>query len=105
MRESTKEVIAPLLRALRAYSRIEEVRDCEFFLDGRDFIHFHETEDGVVADVLLSKGRVSMAASTAQHQDDLLDRIESRLESLEHHARRRDGKGHRSGRHPARRSE
>lgn len=89
MKKDSKELIAPLLGALRSYSRLQEVRDCEFFLDGRDFIHFHETNDGVIADVLLSKGRVSMAVSSAQDQAELMDRIESRLESIEAHTRLR----------------
>lgn len=100
MRQDTKELIEPLLTALRGYSMLTEVRDCEFSLDGRDFVHFHETNDGVIADVLLSKGRVSMAVSAAQDQADLLGRIESRLESLERHRSGRDGR-RRGGRRDA----
>jgi len=100
VRGSTKELVAPLLNALRSCSRLKEDRDCEFFLDGRDFVHFHETNDGVIADVLLAKGRVSVDVSTAHQQADLLSRIESRLESLEHRGRR-DGKARRRGRRDA----
>jgi len=98
VKEDTRELLAPLLSVLRGYSRLEEVAECEFFLHGRDFIHFHETDDGVIADVLLAKGRVSMAVSTSQQQADLLGRIESQLESLERHGHRRGGNRGRDGR-------
>ena len=89
MKEETRKLLSPLLDSLRGYSRLQEVRDCEFFLDGRDFVHFHETNDGVIADVLLSRGRVSMAVTGEREQAELLERIASRLESLEAHGRRR----------------
>jgi len=91
MKQSTIELISPLLSALRAYSVLDEIRIAAFHLNGRDFIHFHETDDGVIADVLLDRGRVSMSVSNASDQAELLERIESRLSSLESHdGHRRD---------------
>jgi hypothetical protein len=91
MKKSTKEVIEPLLRVLRSYPVLEEVRAAEFYLKGRDFIHFHETDDGVVADVLLSRGRVSMPVDSPGEQAELLEKVESRFKSLEEHDRQRHG--------------
>ena len=92
MRESTKQTIAPLLGVLRSYAMLEEVREAEFYLRGVDFVHFHETADGVIADVLLAKGRVSMPVRDSSEQAELLERIESRLSSLEEHAKHRQGR-------------
>ena len=83
MKNETLNQIAPLLGALRGYSMLDEVHAAAFHLNGRDFIHFHETSDGVVADVLLAKGRVSMSVWSASEQAELLDRIEARLKSLD----------------------
>ena len=95
MKENTRRIIAPLLAVLRGYPMLEEVREAEFYLHGRDFIHFHETPDGVIADVLLSKARVSMSVVSSDEQAELLERIEDRLSALEqHHEQRRDrGRG------------
>ena len=82
MKTSTLEALAPLLDALRAYTVLEEIRPGAFCLKGRDFIHFHETADGVVADVLLAKGRVRMPVSTDAQQAELLDRIDRQLAAL-----------------------
>ncbi len=89
MRDSTLQAIAPLLNALRAYSALDEIRPAAFHLKGRDFIHFHEMAHGVVADVLLSKGRVQMPVSNDAEQAELLERIELQLSSLQAHAVRR----------------
>jgi len=89
MKQVTAELLAPLLRALRGYSMLDEVKPATFHLRGRDFIHFHEAPDGVVADVLLARGRVHMSVSTTAEQAELLERIESQLASLEAHGHRR----------------
>ena len=90
MKEKTRETIAPLLAVLRSYPVLEEARDAEFYLRGRDFIHFHETADGVIADVLLAKGRVSLSVTSPEEQAELLGRVEERLSSLEQHHEQRD---------------
>ncbi len=89
MKQVTAELLAPLLGALRGYSTLDEVKPATFHLRGRDFIHFHETPDGVVADVLLARGRVHMPVSTSREQAELLERIEHQLASLEAHGRQR----------------
>lgn len=71
------------MRALRSYDALEEPRPAAFVLGGRDFIHFHETPDGVVADLLLARGRVRMPVATDAEQAELLDRIEPELASRE----------------------
>ena len=85
MKDATLQVLDPLLQALRSYSVLDEVRPASFHLGGRDFIHFHETPVGPVADALLTKGRVSMPVSTGSEQAELLERIDLQLSSLEAH--------------------
>ncbi len=97
MKDSTLEILAPLLNALRGYSVLDEVRPTAFDLSGRGFVHFHETSQGLFADVRLSKGRVSLPVSTEWEQAELLERIELQLSSLESHGIRRRHK--RKGKH------
>lgn len=97
MKEHTTQTLAPLLAVLRSYPMLEEVRTAAFYLRGRDFIHFHETTDGVIADVLLANGRVSMPVASPGEQAELLERVEDRLSSLaqhyeKHHDQRQDRK-------------
>lgn len=89
MKDSTIEILAPLLNVLRGYPVLEEARPTAFHLDGRDFIHFHEESDGLFADVRLSKGRLHLPVSTPSEQAELLDRIEQILFSLDSHSRGR----------------
>lgn len=88
MKQATLDAIVPLLEVLRAHPALREARPTEFELDGREFVHFHDEPDGVVADVRLAKGRVSMPVSSSAEQAELLDRIDESLSSLE--ARERD---------------
>ena len=89
MKTTTLERLAPLLAVLRGYSSLSEVQPTVFHLDGRDFIHFHETSDGVVADVRLAKGQVRMRAATDAEQAELLERIDETLSKIEAHALKR----------------
>lgn len=86
MKQSTLETLAPLLDVLRSYSMLEEVRPTAFYLNNKDFIHFHEGPEGVYADVLLNNGRVSMPASNPQEQTELFARIEKKLSALQSHS-------------------
>ena len=97
MKEATLARIAPLLEELRAHPALVEARPTEFEVDGRSFLHFHDAPGGVVADVLLAEGRVSMAVSSSADQAELLERIDHSLESLDSRARdrRRRGRGRR----------
>lgn len=81
-----------MLDVLRAHSALEERRPGEFFLSGKEFLHFHESADGVVADVLLARGRVHVSVSDGVGQAELLDRIDQVLSSLESRARERRDK-------------
>ena len=93
MRQATLDRIAPLLEVLRAHPALREVRPTEFELDGREFLHFHDDPDGVVADVRLAEGRVSMPVSSSSEQAELLDRIDHTLASLDVRARDRQRRG------------
>ncbi len=88
VKDATLDRIAPLLEKLRAHPALVEVRPTEFEVEGRSFLHFHDDPGGVVADVLLTEGRVSMPVSSSAEQADLLERIDRSLESLD--ARVRD---------------
>ena len=95
MKQATLDAIAPILSVLRAHPALSEVRPAEFQLDGRNFLHFHDERDGVVADVLLTEGRVSMAVSSSSEQAELLERIDRSLASLEVRERDRRRRGRR----------
>jgi hypothetical protein len=93
VRQATLDRIAPLLEELRAHPALSEVRPTEFHAGGREFLHFHDHADGVVADVLLTEGRVSMPVTSRAEQADLLERIDESLESLDARARDRERRG------------
>ena len=95
MRDATLAGIAPLLDVLRANPALGEVRATTFHLNGRDFLHFHETPEGVVADVRLATGVVRMSASSPEGQAELLDRIGECLSSVDARARGRARRGRR----------
>ena len=95
MKRATLDRIAPLLDALRAHPALLEVRPTEFQLEGRDFLHFHDEPDGVVADVRLAEGRVSMPVSSSSEQAEFLDRIDQTLASLDVRVRDRQRRGRR----------
>lgn len=99
MKTTTLERIQPLLSALRGYSALSEVRPMVFHLTDRDFIHFHEEPEGVVADVRLTKGQVRMPVATSAEQAELLGRIEQTLAALDSRIthERRDGRASRKG--------
>jgi hypothetical protein len=90
MKDSTLQLIQPLLDVLRSNAALREVRPTRFCLDGRDFLHFHGEDGEVVADVLLSRSKVRMPVSTPVQQSELLERIDECLESLETHRRGRE---------------
>jgi hypothetical protein len=83
LRQQTLEALAPLLSVLRANPALEEIRPAEFLLAGRAFVHFHEDERGVTADVLLAKRRVSLSVGTASEQEELLAQVEEALAVIE----------------------
>lgn len=95
MKIATLELLQPLLEVLRQNPALEETGVGEFRVKGRDFLHFHETPQGIFADVLLAKGRVHMSVTTPADQQELLARIDEVLESLALHAGKADKRKHR----------
>ncbi len=98
MKTATLERLAPFLNLLRAHPALREVRPAAFHLDGRDFVHFHDEPEGILADVRLSKGRVHMRVSSPAEQAEFLERIEDILASLEERVRGRERRGPGGGR-------
>jgi hypothetical protein len=93
MKRATLDRIAPLLGVLRAHPALVEVRPTEFQLHGREFLHFHDEPDGVVADVRLAEGRMSMPVSSRSEQAEFLERIDDTLLSVDIRVRDRQRRG------------
>lgn len=87
---ATLERIETLLEALRSREALREPRPGVFTLRSRAFLHFHDDEAGVFADVKLGDEFVRMRVSDAGEQADLLDRID---ECLSREEGRRRAKG------------
>ena len=94
MKESTLEILAPLLGFLRGYEVLEETHETKFLLRGKDFVHFHDDPDGLWADAKLSKGRVRLSVATRSEQDELMEMIAEKLDALELHSTRLTRKSH-----------
>lgn len=75
--------IAPLLEDLRNYPMLNERRRGVFYLGSREFIHFHNDPDGIVADARLAKGFVRLPVTSRSQQLDLLGRIGDCLSATE----------------------
>lgn len=90
MKRSSLRRIAPLLEALRAHPALCEIRPTHFLLDGNDFLHFHDDDGRIVADAILSKGRVSMPVSSIEEEAEFMERIDRILASLRSRERNRD---------------
>jgi len=92
------ERIASLLESLRGNPALCEIRPTHFLLNGKEFLHFHDDGDGIVADAILSKGRISMPVNTTAEQAEFMDRIDRSLAALgsrkrdRHRRRRSQGK-------------
>lgn len=95
MREASLERIASLLEALRANPALREAQPARFFLDDKEFVHFHDDADGIDADALLARGRVSMPVNSPAEQAEFLDRLDESLASLASRARDRRRRRHR----------
>ena len=57
MRNEAIETLAMLLNFLRSYEISREVRPTNFHFNGKEFSHFYDASDGLLADIFLSKGR------------------------------------------------
>ncbi len=83
---ATLDRIAALLEQLRRHPVLRERRPGYFFLNSREFVHFHDDPGGIFADVRLADGFVRLRVSTDSEQADLLDRIEDCLSTVESRA-------------------
>lgn len=89
MKQTTLDLLRPLLEVLRAHPALREVRPTAFHLDDRDFVHFHDEPEGIFADVRLRREIVRMPVSSPSEQAELLERIDEALSSLDSHSRDR----------------
>jgi len=80
---ATLERIEPLLEELRARTALKEKRPGVFYLKSRAFLHFHDDDAGVFADVRLADDFVRMRVSTRGEQAELLDCIDECLSTVE----------------------
>jgi hypothetical protein len=92
--------LAWLLGELRRYSVLRERKPGVFDLKSRHFLHFHDTPEGLFADVFLAEGRERMPVDSKADQAELLGLVEDALEVVEQRARpdrqRRRGRGRRA---------
>lgn len=86
---ATLERVSPLLDELRHYSTLHETRPGVFYLGSAELLHFHETPDGIVADVRLAKGYERLPVNTRTEQLDLLDLVSISLAPKETKAMKR----------------
>jgi len=98
----TLEQIEPLLEQLRAHPALRERRPGYFCVGGREFLHFHDDERGVYADVRFGRDFVCLPARSSSEQAELLERIDECLSTIEtratgrRRAEQRGPKRHRS---------
>ena len=57
MRPSTADSLSTVLDFLRSFEGLTKDRQTQFLLNGKNFIHFHDENDGIWADVFFSAGR------------------------------------------------
>ncbi len=81
--ETTLAKLGSFLRDIRDIEQLRENRPGVFFLGNKEFMHFHELPDSIVADVFFSKGRIRVPVNTRVEQLDLLDRIWELVSRLE----------------------
>ncbi len=84
MKRTTLERIAPL-DELRRHPALHEVNPAAFHLDNQNFLHFHDFDDGIFADVRLAKGFLRLPVSSRAEQAELLGQIHERLAALDAH--------------------
>ena len=92
--------IQPLLEDLRSRTVLREARPGIFTLQSRAFIHFHDDDAGIFADVRLADAFVRMPVTSRLEQADLLERVDeclSTVESGETERRRHRRRKNRSG--------
>jgi hypothetical protein len=90
--------IGALLDALRARPALREVRPGVFELRSRAFLHFHDDDAGIFADVRLAEAFVRLRVTTRSEHADLLERIDDCLSAVESRATGGRRRGERRGR-------
>ena len=80
--------ISPLLEDLRSRTVLREVRPGVFTLQSRAFIHFHDDDDGIFADVRLAEAFVRMPVTSRSEQADLLEAAQGKVREAEEAADR-----------------
>ncbi len=78
--EVTLAKIHELLEDLRDFEVLTEPRPGVFFLGQKEFMHFHEIDKAIVADIFLPGERLRLPVTTRSEQLDVLDRIWTSLE-------------------------
>lgn len=81
--EARLKKIEPLLIDLRNIDVLSERRPGIFYTGRKEFLHFHELPDAMVADLFLPNERVRLPVSSRSEQLELLDRIWPTIENLE----------------------
>jgi len=82
----TLDQLEAVLRELRSFATLVE-RSPGAFDSGRGhFLHFHDTSDGIVADLFLASGRVRVPANTDTEQAELLALVDESLSGAERRA-------------------
>ncbi len=71
---------APLLKDLRGVDSLRERRPGVFYLGCKEFMHFHELPDSIVADIFFPNERLRLPVTSRPEQLDVLDRIWSSIE-------------------------
>ena len=67
------EPLLPLLRQLREIKTLKEVKPGIFYLRGAAFLHFHDDQGSLVADLKRASGFDRYPLATPQAQRKLLD--------------------------------
>ena len=93
MKHKTLARIAPFLQDLRRHPSLREVRPTVFYVNDLNFLHFHDEQDGVFADVRLARAFVRLPVTTRAEQLELLERIDECLLSLDSNNVRRRRRG------------
>jgi hypothetical protein len=75
--------ISSLLEALRTRPVLRERRPGVFELKSRPFLHFHEDDGDIFADVRLDKDFVRFEVTSTAQQSELLARIDDCLSAVE----------------------
>jgi hypothetical protein len=80
-RSEALDELEPTLIALRAFPGLQERGRGVFYRGGRAFLHFHEDQTGLFADVRLNVDFERLRVTTKRERDALLQRIRGVLDT------------------------